>query len=407
VQVGVEDQLLPVDLDRAQAWRDLSGQPRAWEIWPPLADDERDGSKSRRVRARRRGAAHTVDRDGRRIEAVVALVDDPDDAGVRAAEAHQQAIAAAGPVPPPRLASAAPGWRTFALYGAEERQDDVLLDAVVPAVRGALDAGEIDHWFFIRYADERGRRPHLRVRAHAADRAHADRFAARLDRHLHGARASGAVTRVETSAYHPEVARFGGHAGAGAALHIFESDSDLACALLAAGRVPRDPQLAAASSDDRRLDPIDQLVATFDRLAAGLGFELRERHQLARGRRAAESAALDALTAAEPRALDADFRARSRKLRAVLGSLRDAESPEPDLRRIASYRVHVAAAVGELAEPVRARLAPPLLHLCAVRLAGADRGAEARAYFLWERTLEGLVRSPSAETPVEARGGAR
>jgi thiopeptide-type bacteriocin biosynthesis protein len=408
VQVGVEDQLLPVDLDRPQAWRDLSGQPRAWEIWPPLADDdEQAGSKSRRARARRRGPARTVDRDGRRIEAVVALVDDPDDAGVRAAEARQQAIAAAGPVPPPRLAPPAPGWRTFALYGAEERQDDVLLDAVVPAVRGALDAGEIDHWFFVRYADERGRRPHLRLRTHAADRAHADRFAARLDRHLHGARASGAVTRVETSAYHPELARFGGHAGVGAALHIFESDSDLACALLAAGRGPGDPGLAAASPDDRRLDAIDQLVATFDGLAAGLGFELRERHQLARGRRAAESAALDALVAAEPRALDADFRARSRRLRAVLGALPDAESSEPDLRRIASYRVHVAAAVGELTEAVRARLAPPLLHLCAVRLAGADRGAEARAYLLWERTLEGLVRSPSSETRAEARGGAR
>jgi len=274
-------------------------------------------------------------------------------------------------------------------------------------VRGALDAGEIDHWFFIRYAGERGRRPHLRVRAHAADRAHSDRFAARLDRHLHGARASGAVTRVETSAYYPEVARFGGHKGATAALRIFESDSDLACALLAAERGPRDPGLAAASPDERRLDAIDQLVATFDGLASGLGFELRERHQLARERRSAESAALDAIDTAEPRALDAEFRARARRLRAALGALADAGAPEPDLQRIASYRVHVAAAVGELGEAVRARLATPLLHLCAVRLAGADRGAEARAYFLWERTLEGLLRSPSAEPRSKARGSTR
>jgi hypothetical protein len=91
----------------------------------------------------------------------------------------------------------------------------------------------------------------------------------------------------------------------------------------------------------------------------------------------------------------------------VLGALPDANSPEPDLRRIASYRVHVAAAVGELTEVVRARLAAPLLHLCAVRLAGADRGAEARAYLLWERTLEGLVRNPPAEPRAEARRGAR
>jgi thiopeptide-type bacteriocin biosynthesis protein len=326
---------------------------------------------------------------------------------VRAAEARQRAIAAAGAVPPPRLAPAAPGWRTFALYGAEEQQDDILLDAVVPAVRGALDAGEIDHWFFIRYADERGRRPHLRVRAHAADREHADRFAARLDRNLGRARASGAVTRVESGAYHPEVARFGGHEGAAAALHIFESDSDLACALLAAERGPRDPELSAASADRRRLDTIDQLVAAFDGLTLALGLGLRERHELARGRRAAASATLDALDAAEPRALDAEFRARARRLRAVLGAPLEGDAPEEDLRRIASYRVHVAAAVGELAEAVRVRLARPLLHLCAVRLAGVDRGAEARAYLLWERTLEGLLRSPSTETRDQARSRAR
>ncbi len=60
------------------------------------------------------------------------------------------------------------------------------------------------------------------------------------------------------------------------------------------------------------------LVATFDALATGLGFGMRERHALARGRRDAESAALDDIDAAEPRALDADFRARARRLRAVL-----------------------------------------------------------------------------------------
>jgi len=32
-----------------------------------------------------------------------------------------------------------------------------------------------------------------------------------------------------------------------------------------------------------------------------------------------------------------------------------------------------------------------LLHLQAVRLAGANAGAEALAYFLWHRTLEGMA----------------
>ncbi len=394
VQVGVEDQLLPVDLDRAHAWRDLAGQPRAWEIWPPLSDDAPKGRA-------RRAPPGTVDLDGRRIEAVVALVDAPDDAGAREAEARTRAIAGAGAVPPPRVAPAAPGWHTFALYGADERQDSVLLDAVVPAVRGALDAGEIDHWFFIRYADERGRRPHLRVRAHAANRAHADRFAARLDRHLDAARASGAVTRAENGAYYPEVARFGGREGLAAALHIFEADSELACALLAAARDPIDlpADLPAAPSSDDRLDLLDLLVAAFDALATGLGFALSVRHAIARRRRDAATATLAAIEASEPRALDADFRARARRLRALLGAPSGAGAAEPIARRIAAHRVHVAAAVADLPEATRARLTAPLLHLGAVRLAGADRDAEARAYLLWERTLEGLARSPPHARP--------
>ena len=58
VQVGEEDRLLVVDLDGAGAAADLADHARVWEIWPPL------------------GA--TVDRDGRRVEAVVALVQRPD-----------------------------------------------------------------------------------------------------------------------------------------------------------------------------------------------------------------------------------------------------------------------------------------------------------------------------------------
>jgi len=37
------------------------------------------------------------------------------------------------------------------------------------------------------------------------------------------------------------------------------------------------------------------------------------------------------------------------------------------------------------------RKLPALLHVQAVRLAGADAGAEALVYFLWERALAGLA----------------
>ncbi len=242
VQVGVEDQLLPVDLDRALAWRDLTGQPRAWEIWPPLPSPAPAGPRSRRSKGTARARARAVDLDGRRIEAVVALVDVPDDAGARAAEARQRALSRAGAVPPPRVAPAAPGWRTFALYGAEERQDDVLLDAVGPvgarprstparSTTGSSCATPTSTAAALICACARTP-PTARTPA-PSPRGSIEVWKA--------ARASGAVARVEEGAYHPEVARFGGHAGVAAALHIFESDSDLTCALLAAARNPPDP----------------------------------------------------------------------------------------------------------------------------------------------------------------------
>ena len=196
-----------------------SGQPRAWEIWPPLADDERAGGKSRRARAAAaRRAARTVDRDGRRIEAVVALVDVPDDAGVRAAEARQQRDRGRrrGPAAAPGAAGAGLAHlRALRRRGAARRR---------PAGRGGPGGARRarrrrDRPLVLHPLRRRARPPASSARARARRRSRARRSLRRAARsHLHGARASGAVTRVENSAYHPEVARFGGHEGAAAAL---------------------------------------------------------------------------------------------------------------------------------------------------------------------------------------------
>ena len=372
VQVGAEDGLLPVDLDAPGALQDLRDQPRAWEIWPPLD-------------------APGIDRDGRRVEAVIALVDQPDAEARARAAARARAIAEVGLVPPPHAAPAAPGWRSYKLFGVEEYQDPVLVELVAPAMHAAREAGEIDGWFFLRYADDHGRRPHLRLRVHAAAeadaRAQLDAFAARLDDALAPARATGALTLVESGPYHPEAARFGGLATLPAVLRLFEIDSELACALLAGG-------------DDGALDLTDQLVAVFDSLAAGLGLPRAERRELARRRRDAEAtwAAPDQRDD-QRRARDADFRARAPGLRALLGA------PPPGsgvTQLLAAHREGVAEVAGALDADACRRLLAPLLHLTAVRLTGTDRDSEARAYELWERTLEGLLRSPPPASPDEA-----
>ena len=149
-------------------------------------------------------------------------------------------------------------------------------------------------------------------------------------------------------------------------------------------------------------------MAAFDSLAAGLGLALPARHDLARRRRHAEAAAAtgprvgdrDGDGNRDRRATDGDFRARAPGLRAALGAPAD---DDRIAQRLAAYRAQVSAAVDAIDDTARARIAAPLLHLGAVRLLGADRAAEARAYLFWERTLEGLLRSPPLPGSARAR----
>src|SRR6185436_12558035 len=122
VQVGEGDELLLVDLEAPGAARDLARHAgaRAHEIWPPLGD--------------------LVDQGGRRVEAVVAVVVE---------DAAPPPARAAMVVP----ARSAPGWTTFKLFGAEERQDDLLLAAVAPLVAEGQASGAVERWHFLRYLE--------------------------------------------------------------------------------------------------------------------------------------------------------------------------------------------------------------------------------------------------------------
>ena len=337
VQVGAGDELYPVDLQAPDAAADLAGYDRVFEIWPPIES--------------------VVDRDGRRVEAIVAVVDEGAPAPSR--------MSRLGRVPPPRQEPPLAGWRTFKLFGAASRQDTLLTETVLPAIIDARAATEIDVWFFLRYLDGPGARPHLRLRVHASDGDPAA-FEGRLRRALVPARAAGTLASLETGDYFPERGRF--FAGDLAAVHaIFESDSDAVCALLS----------------EPELDRIPALPLLFDALARGLGFDMAARQAFGRERRRAAEAwtRFDSETRKES---DAVFRHHARTLRAALGA-----PPAP----LVHHEARVAAAAGTLTETDRARLLPTLLHLCAVRLIGPDPDAERLGYTFWERTLEGLRRS--------------
>ena len=284
VQVGREDELLPVDLDAADAATALAGHDRVLEIWPP------PGEKP-------------VDADGRRVEVVVAVVLDRPPGAPPAPTRRAR-------VPPPSEVGPEPGWRSFLLRGPRDRQDRVLIELVAPVVAAARASRELDAWFFLRYAE--GARHELRLRVRGR------RFENRLLRALGPAVAAGDVTTHAIAPFDPERARYG--AALPAVLDAFESASDLALALL-------------VDADDIDL----AAVRALDLQALALGLDLRRRHELAAALRAAQP---------EPAAADDLYRKHARALRVALGapglrlrSLRRARAHAADLSHLLVNRL--------------------------------------------------------------------
>jgi thiopeptide-type bacteriocin biosynthesis protein len=386
VQVGVEDELLPVDLAAPLAVSDLLGQSRIFEIWPPLGD--------------------TPDRSGRRVEAVVALADDPQPEERAVISAAVAGTSKAGPVPPPRALRLADtlGWRTYKLFGIAERQDALLAGLVAPVVRQARAAGEISAWFFLRYVEGPGRRAHLRLRARFPKAGDA-RFVRRLNRAAVEAMEAGDLVAIEHAPYFAELARFGGPGAMGAVHALFEADSEMACALLTAELRTDDSETDRASSSGaltrEHHDDLESpalrllcLVAAFESLARGLGLDAEARRALAQRRAHAHSFDLDVEATRE---LGRSYRSVAQPLRRFLsGAL-----PPELASALGAYRERVQEATAPLDDKARAQILAPLLHLTAVRLVGLDRFAEIRGYALWARALESLARHPVAASPPQ------
>ena len=114
-------------------------------------------------------------------------------------------------------------WLYVNLYGPIGSADRVLVDDVGPLVRSLRQAGSIDRWFFIRYADPAR---HLRVRFHGRPR---DLLADVLPA-VHDTMASplaeGLLYRISVDTYEREIERYGGLEGVEIMEEVAEVDSD-------------------------------------------------------------------------------------------------------------------------------------------------------------------------------------
>lgn len=345
IQVGDEDALLPIDLERAEDRATLFALPeperrRAYEIWPPLGTE--------------------LEQSGRRVELSCAVVDPDADRG-RNARLAELALA------PPPGEVLAPGWRTIKLYAPRDRHARLLTDEIAafvakPGVRA---------WFFLPYVDPPGAREHLRLRIKASDDKTAGRLAEGFRSALEPAIRRGELAAVEVGGYHPEHARYG--AALAAAERIFQSDSELIVSL-------------AAGTDE--LPDVALYVAGIDALAAGLGLSLD-----ARAARAADALRAYAVSEARTREeLAPGYRALQAPLAALL-----ARPPAP----FRAHRARVRAA--RMPRALGERLLPTLAHLAAVRLFGPDRDWELRGLYLWQRALEGQRARKARAAPKPAR----
>jgi thiopeptide-type bacteriocin biosynthesis protein len=286
-----------------------------------------------------------------------------------------EANRAAGRVLPPAQSPPAENWVSFRLYGAVERQDAVLFEAVGPAVRAALAAGEIDTWFFLPYVDQPGQRHHLRVRGHAGSARKAEAFARRVWRALKPLRERGDVVSVESGGYFREAARYGGLALMPAVERLFQASSELVMAVL-----------EAENQGMAQVDRVTLAVRAADALATGLGLHLDARMGLARRCReaCARAGLLDEEHARQ------EYRRWSRPLFAWLAGRED-DVFTTALTSLNGTAESVADSLDARALLLLQRKLPVLLHVQAVRLAGANVHAEALAHFLWHRTLEGIM----------------
>jgi thiopeptide-type bacteriocin biosynthesis protein len=273
------------------------------------------------------------------------------------------------PAPPPEPWTAPRARRTFApgsewlylkVYTGSASADRVLTEAVGPVIGRLRDAGVVDHWFFLRYADPEH---HVRLRLRGDPDALRDNALPQLTDAFAPHLADGTIRDVVLDTYHRELERYGGDAGIELAEQIHAADSDAVLEVL-----------GLLDDDDGPDVRWKMCVYATDRLLADAGFDIGQRRDWAK-------AGAAGYRGEYPNAhnLDSGIGARWRSERADLTALLDdtKEHPYELARQVFRRRSErLAPLLAELADRSRrgalSQPLPDLLHsfdhLHAIRL---------------------------------------
>ena len=133
-------------------------------------------------------------------------------------------------------------WVFAKLYGGSGLADRVIGEAVAPISRELMNAGGVERWFFIRYADPD---EHVRWRVQVAKAGSVSLVRRRLEQAIRKMVEAGLVRRATFDTYDREIERYGGPEAMSIAEQWFWADSECTADVLHALRE------GGASGDDR------------------------------------------------------------------------------------------------------------------------------------------------------------
>lgn len=146
-----------------------------------------------------------------------------------------------------RLRPPGSDWLYLKLYGPRSGEDELLAGPVRSMCREIDDAGIVDDWFFVRYADPD---PHLRVRFRGAPGRLTGTLLPRLCAWAARLVADGRCHKFAFDTYEREVERYGGPDATSAAEALFAADSRAVVELLACTPGVDRTLLTAVTIDD-------------------------------------------------------------------------------------------------------------------------------------------------------------
>lgn len=120
-------------------------------------------------------------------------------------------------------------WLYVKIYTGPAVADNILQTAIAPIIATALDNGNIDCWFFLRYADPQ---THLRIRIHGNQDVLCNDVWPALQKQLQPFIDNETVWRIDLDTYDREIERYGGDVGIKQAEAVFHADSDAVIELL-------------------------------------------------------------------------------------------------------------------------------------------------------------------------------